>query len=274
MLERFIYFKEEIETILEKAKKLPNKNKKGLNLEKFTITTQEWDYLILIRDILEIFKKPIIKFQATNYSTIYYIIPYITRLLNKLENYTIKKKEINSNYNIFIEIALKEAINKTLEYYPIRTTREIDPKLKTLYLVIVLNPQFKLEVFKKLDFDPIIIERIKDYFIEIYLEYKSNYYIPSNITTNIENNNKSNNIDYSSDNDFFQENSTIIEEEEINIYLREKVIVKEIDIIGYYKINKDRFPIIYNIAKDYLAIPSTSSASESKFSEVSNIVTK
>jgi hypothetical protein len=61
MLERFIYFKEEIDLLLDAAKKLDSSKKKNLNFNKFTITTIEWNYLIYIRDILDIFRKPITK---------------------------------------------------------------------------------------------------------------------------------------------------------------------------------------------------------------------
>ena len=59
----------------------------------------------------------------------------------------------------------------------------------------------------------------------------------------------------------------------IGIYLIQARVVKDIKIEDYYNSHKTRFPIIYKIIKDYLAILSISSASEATFSRVGNIVT-
>jgi len=81
-------------------------------------------------------------------------------------------------------------------------------------------------------------------------------------------------MDYSSDNEFFKDKSINLEDkDEIVIYLEEDIISKEIDIIDYYKANRERFPIIYNIVKDYLAISPSSAHSESTFSKVGDIIT-
>ncbi|EGP90577.1 uncharacterized protein MYCGRDRAFT_19700, partial [Zymoseptoria tritici IPO323] len=41
-----------------------------------------------------------------------------------------------------------------------------------------------------------------------------------------------------------------------------------------YKGNKDRFPILFLIARDYLGLPPGSAASETEFSKGADIVTK
>jgi hypothetical protein len=61
---------------------------------------------------------------------------------------------------------------------------------------------------------------------------------------------------------------------EVEIYLNKPRIPKEITIENYYNTNKNRFPILYNIARDYLAILATSTPSESTFSKINNIVIK
>jgi len=101
MLNRFIYFKEEINLLLNLVNDLPTNKKNNINFNKNTITNSEWKYLTTIRDILEIFRKPTIKFQTSSYSTIYLIIPYINRLYNKLEDYI--EKETNPFINIALE---------------------------------------------------------------------------------------------------------------------------------------------------------------------------
>ena len=74
---------------------------------------------------------------------------------------------------------------------------------------------------------------------------------------------------------FLKYNSINLEyKEEIVIYLEEDIIAKDIDIIDYFKANKERIPIIYNIVRDYLAISPSSAPSESTFSKVGDIITK
>ena len=102
MSNRFIYFKEEINILLNLVNDLPNNKKKSINLNKFKITIKEWYYLTKTRDILEIFRKPTIKFQTSSYSTISLIIPYITRLYFKIEDFITKET------NPFIKVVLKD----------------------------------------------------------------------------------------------------------------------------------------------------------------------
>ena len=278
MLERFIYFKEEINLLLEKANNLLNSKKNNINIDSFIITNNKWNYLILIRNILKIFRKPIIKLQASNYTIIYYIIPYITKLLSEIENYTLKNLE---ETNPYLSIALLEAYNKLLDYYSIKDKTYIN-KLKDLYLTTLLNPCFKLEIFNTLGFNNIIINKIKDYFIEIYNKYKLEYYSNTNININIilqssinTNITNTNNENSNSDNEFYiNKDNNNNNKEEIEIYLKENRISKEINIIDYYKANKNRFPILFNIVKDYLAIMATSAPSEFIFSKTSDIITK
>jgi hypothetical protein len=55
------------------------------------------------------------------------------------------------------------------------------------------------------------------------------------------------------------------------LYLNKPRISKDISISNYYNTNKSRFPIIYNIARDYLAILATSTSLEATFFKVGNI---
>ena len=62
MLERLIYFKKEINILLEEASNLSNSRKDNLRLEKYNISSKEWEFLEIIKKILEVFRKPTIKF--------------------------------------------------------------------------------------------------------------------------------------------------------------------------------------------------------------------
>jgi hypothetical protein len=82
MLERFLYFRKEINIVINKANSLSNSKKKDFNLESFNIIEEDWDYLVKIIDILEFFKKPTIKLQSSSSNS--YTIIYIVLLYNKI----------------------------------------------------------------------------------------------------------------------------------------------------------------------------------------------
>jgi hypothetical protein len=113
----------------------------------------------------------------------------------------------------------------------------------------------------------------------MYNNYKESLVIESNTTSSFTSNN---NLDlyinnYNSDDDLYISNNNTTTnniENKIDIYLVEPRVAKDITIENYYNTNKTRFPIIYNIARDYLAISTTSTPSEATFSKVGNIVTK
>jgi hypothetical protein len=269
MIERFVYFREEISKVIEKANNLSNsKKKKELNLESFNIEAVDWDYIIKIVDILEFFKKPTIKLQGSS-SNVYTIV-YISQLYIKLREIRYRVTDL------FIKEGLKQAIDKLILYYPITSTNI--SKLKDLYLITVLDPHFKLYIFSTLDFNSEVISNIRLYFIEIYNNYKECLIIESNTTASFDSNS---NLDlyinnYDSDDDLYVSNNTTTNniENQIDIYLAEPRVAKDITIGNYYNTNKTRFPIIYNIARDYLAILTASTPSEATFSKVGNIVTK
>ena len=89
MLYDFLYIYEAIKVVINSSKSKAFKNK------SLILTNIEINYLNNILNILSIFIKAIIKLQAENYLTIYYIITEVYKIYNKLEKF----KEI---YNVSI----------------------------------------------------------------------------------------------------------------------------------------------------------------------------
>ena len=81
MLYNFIYIYKAIKVVINSSKSKAFKNK-GL-----VLTNIEIIYLNNILNIISIFVKATTKLQAENYSTIYYIIPKVYKIYNKLENF-------------------------------------------------------------------------------------------------------------------------------------------------------------------------------------------
>jgi len=81
MLKDFLHVYEAIKIVINSSKSKAFKNK-GL-----VLTNIEIIYLNNILNIISIFVKATTKLQAENYSTIYYIIPKVYKIYNKLENF-------------------------------------------------------------------------------------------------------------------------------------------------------------------------------------------
>jgi hypothetical protein len=81
MLKNFLHIYKAIKVVINSSKSKSFKNK-DLILSNIEIT-----YLNNILNILSIFIKTTIKLQAENYPTIYYIIPEVYKIYNKLEKF-------------------------------------------------------------------------------------------------------------------------------------------------------------------------------------------
>jgi hypothetical protein len=86
MLKHFLYIYEAIRVVITSSKSKAFKDK------SLILTNIEIIFLNNILNIISIFIKAITKLQAENYPTIYYIIPEVYKIYNKLENFKIKFK--------------------------------------------------------------------------------------------------------------------------------------------------------------------------------------
>jgi len=81
MLKDFLYIYEAIKVVINSSKSKAFKNK------SLVLTNIEITYLNNILNIISIFIKATTKLQAENYPTIYYIIPEVYKIYNKLEGF-------------------------------------------------------------------------------------------------------------------------------------------------------------------------------------------
>jgi hypothetical protein len=84
MLKNFLHIYEAIKVVINSS------NSKAFKDKSLILTNIEITYLNNILNIISIFVKATTKLQAENYPTIYYIIPEVYKIYNKLETF---KKE-------------------------------------------------------------------------------------------------------------------------------------------------------------------------------------
>ena len=104
MLKDFLYIYEAIRVVINSSKSKAFKNK------SLILTNIEIIYLNNILNIILIFVKAITKLQAENYLTIYYIIPEVYKIYNKLESF---KREFKVSLFLFIILINILILNRT-----------------------------------------------------------------------------------------------------------------------------------------------------------------
>lgn len=270
MIDRFLYFKEEIKELLRGAS-VRNRSD-DLNLESCEITELEWDYLANLRDILDAFRGPTIKLQASKYSTVNRTIPCVLKLLNSLEgHYTTELKESNP----YLALGVLKAREKLLEYFPVFDDNI--EKMKDLYLATVLDPRYKVAFFQDVGFSDDQVTEIKNYFYEVFERYlaeweKENEDVPVEIVTRKRRREaiETTSLEDSED-DYFLGREEDAVEHEIDVYLKQGRMQCHRPI-EYYRDRKATFPVIGRMARDFLAMPAMSAPAESLFSQVGDIV--
>jgi hypothetical protein len=85
---------------------------------------------------------------------------------------------------------------------------------------------------------------------------------------------EANESNYDSESDLFKPRGTADFETEHGKWMKQQPMKRDTDILKYWASKEYEFPIIARIARDHLAIPATSAASECVFSVGGDIITK
>jgi hypothetical protein len=174
---------------------------------------------------------------------------------------------------------------QAMEMVPVETQVHGNAEKETEKVVIdvaaFLDPRYKLSLYTKLTVEEIFGEErgqlvwaaVNTCVRELFEEYK-NMYSPSEETTQIVYADQSK----GGPGGMLKEKiakrmrlsncSTSTNKSELEKYLAEELEdpYKKIDILAWWKVNANRFPILAHMARDVLAIPITTVASESAFS--------
>lgn len=225
-----------------------------------------------------------------------YSIITVWKLRTSLANYIFDKELNLKETYLLIYKGLGEALTKLNTYYPLYSKESNDfNRLKDLYIATILDPRYKLYIIRKVSSNEELIDKVTLYFNEVYKKYKLNLTRRSN-TSNIDTIDNSNSIPSSSnilstsfisinsqkqskdsdsdDSLYINNDKETININEVDTYLEERRSSRKTKVDEYWRLSKDKYPILFLIAKDYLAIPPTSVPSESTFSKVGDIVTK
>ncbi|XP_065318862.1 uncharacterized protein LOC135926857 [Gordionus sp. m RMFG-2023] len=227
MLERTILLKPYLTTY---TNHLQNTNQENY------ISALAWNNIEIFREFLEPFNFATEMASCANTPT---IIPLYSSIFEHVESY-------NNNPNAILKTASLAALTKLNKYYNFIISTMIDPRFKLSSHLLKHNN----------------METLIGYLTNEYNIYKINNNNSAELTNEAQNNKKLSFYDK-----IYQVKHHNNNNLEISKYVDEATISNDTNPLDWWKLNKNRYPVLSNIARDYLAIQATSSSSERAFSE-------
>jgi len=231
-------------------------------IDKLVLTSYEWTILSQLSECFNIFTNICIRLQGDEYPTINYVLPYYLKLQNQL-------KEKGLEYPGAISVACQCALEKLSAYWKEALSHHI------VSTATLLDPRFNLPLIRKLIDHTETVNGIKEAFMETFKKYEIRY---KNRQTNIdllleENKIKESNSDHSDD-DIYDSQAVTEVTHEIVRYFRERLLNRKTDIWAWWRSKEFEYPILSEMARDYLNRPATAASSEKAFSLGGLIVTR
>lgn len=243
-------------------------------LNNFRLHQNEWQMLASVCKFLKMFKIVSENLGGDKYATLPSVIVSLNILLDKIElqSKLLDDKPNRSCVDEQLLTAFQKARDKILKHY--RQTNWI------YCAVLILDPRHKLEAFDNSLWGRDLKNESYSVFKKLLKKYEGNQQAVENITQST------------------SESSVVMEvqdELEINFesYYQSKVITKpkdlstefydyialpqstgNEDILKWWQVNKGRFPVLAEMARDLLSIPATSVPSERLFSKAGLIIRK
>nr|XP_009624860.1 zinc finger BED domain-containing protein DAYSLEEPER-like [Nicotiana tomentosiformis] len=235
---------------------------------RYGLSEDEWKRLKIIAKFLKPFYDITTLFSGCKYPTANLYLPNVRRIEILLE------EQKNSGDSVMSEMGtlMLGKFKKYWESYSV-----------ILSIAIILNPRYKLKFvkfcFSKLHPEEIANEKVKAIEENLQLLFKE-YLIPST-TTSLSGdhacNSGSNEMRDAFD-EFESQFESSIGKTQLDLYLEEANLDRKtnpnLDVLGYWKDNRQRYLELSLMARDILSVPITTVASESVFSIGGRVIEK
>jgi len=237
-----------------------------ISVKALELTLGDWVILNDILKLFAIFVRPSKKLQGEKYPTMNYAIPQYLQLLHKLE-----LLRTHFGPNTILGKACTSAYDKTEKYYNMIKTQNF------AIVATICDPRFNFNVFQNLYQEAngnAHKTRIRKQFQDVFVQYEQRELGLQAAVAEAGIPLIANDSDHDSESDLFKPRGTTDVETEYAKWMRQQPMKRDTDILRYWASKEYEFPIIARIARDHLAIPATSAASECVFSVGGDIITK
>ncbi|CAB4495821.1 unnamed protein product [Rhizophagus irregularis] len=246
---------EMIKRSLELREALDNIAIADRDLRKWEIIDAEWDLLKQIKKLLYIFLRAMLHISHGRYSTIENSIPIFNWIMDKIEDF-----DKEANIDEIIKKAACNAMEKLKKYY--QYTDGIIYTIST-----ILDSRLKLTYYKDYNWEEKYITEARDDIKKLY----DTTYAPR-IDQNIQDE------DLTADDDLlshiYKKRHTSRNESELDLYLGSPIVPGKVDLLQWWKMNESQYPHLAAMARDYLAIPATSTPIERAFSGGTDLISQ
>jgi len=256
------------------------------------ITDEEWDFLVILTDVLSTFAEATTELEGSKYVTsslhAWLIIEIMKILRTNLQDNQIINDEEEDAFNEEIQDEISNDINK-----PINTYSLIDEIKSILYTNLMkYYPTITTEVlifsildlrFKSLDFASLAQKSNTEQHLQKLFEQekRSQKEISDTLNTSGTSGNTSGTSDISGISEGSKRKTlmerltkqSVVALDEVGEYLQLYEIPLQSNSLTWWNEKKDKFPILSNLAQKYLAVSTTSTASKRLFSDTENLLT-
>jgi len=204
------------------------------------LTDDEWNLLIIVSKLLDLFKQSTDFLCASTYPTLAITIPVCKLLIDKIEGFKDKyKSKVVNN-------AIEAAITKLKPYYARSSAA-------TYFISTILDPRLKFQYYHAHNWEPQWIDTAKTFVEGVYHSYihliqDKEQVEHEDLITHI-----------------FQQ-CIVKPKDELTHYLATPPADRQTDVLQWWKLHAQEYPHLAAMARDYLAISATSAPIERVFS--------
>ena len=271
MIKRALYLRPALERFLA----IDNSRKFSKARIPLTLSQGDWNILERVEKVLALFVDATEFASGSTYPTLSSQLPYYQFLQNALheliqnESRGLIDENLEHNFSVSRICAAADDAYQKLNQYWIKTDSNTGQVIAT-----ILDPRMKLQLFRNLEWEATWIDNARDKFIRIFNKRYARVPIATlssgageqsirpasqrirSIATHETPANRRRYEDLVFGVSTEEPDDDLLESQ-VNIYLREARVDRNMDIIQWWKLHEHRLPNLALMARDYLSVPAT-----------------
>jgi len=223
--------------------------------EPLSLTSDAWGNFERILEYLVPFRQATIASCGDTYPSLSIVVPLYNTLMDHFQLWMAEK----TNPQETLHRAVVTANAKLVQYYNLTSD--------CYTISTILDPRFKLDYYKKGEEGN--RESYQEVFLIVNAVYQTFYITETTSETGVE---EIKEVVAPFSFLYREEGSAINSADEFKMYCEDNSRLRGSDVLGWWKSNSKKYPNLSKMAKDYLAIPGTSTSSERLFSSGKHLI--